>query len=502
MQANITSRQNELIAARRVPDNCIFVGGQCVKPEGADANAIPLINPATEEVIGTCANASAEDVNKAVENAHEAFESGVWSKRNGNERGAVLRKIGQLMRENRDLLAGLDVLNCGKPTSYALFDVDSSADLLDYYAEIAENDEVTRVVPLTNAPGYVGKEKRFPRGVVGVITPWNFPLKMALWKSIPALASGNTVVLKPSEVAPWSCLEFALLCKEGGLPDGVFNVVIGSGKDTGVALSHHDKISYLAFTGSLFTGKKIMHAASDHVIPVTLELGGKSPLIVCKDADLSLACKSAAFGIFFNQGEACTAASRLLIEEDVYEEVLKGVIEEAKKIVSGNGLQENVNMGPLVSKPQYEKVLQLIQTGFDEGLNCVFGGLPKETGKGYFVPPTIFTNAETTNTLWKEEVFGPVLITKTFRTKEEALALANATEYGLGSGVFSTNRDTLDYFADNIEAGMCSLNTYHFSSHELPWIGWKHSGLGIGLATHGYYEYTRLKQVAEYVGTA
>ncbi|CAA19114.1 betaine-aldehyde dehydrogenase Atd3 [Schizosaccharomyces pombe] len=500
MTIDLNVIQSDIISARRAPENSLFIDGKFVSPIEPAAKPIPLINPATEEIIGTCANASAKDVDSAVENAYNTFRSGIWAKWPGKQRGLVLRKIAKMMREKRELLAGIDTINCGKPTPYALFDIDSCADMFEYYAEVAETDNPTVKVPLPNNPGFCAFEKRFPRGVIGVITPWNFPLKMALWKLVPAIASGNCVVLKPSELAPWSCLEFALICKEAGLPDGVLNVIIGSGKESGAALSCHPKIAYLAFTGSLATGKKIMHAAAENIVPLTLELGGKSPLIICEDADLSLAIPSAAFAIFFNQGEACTAASRLIVHESVADEVLGGLVSEANKLIIGNGLDPQVTLGPVVSKTQFEKIVSYIQSAINEGCKCVVGGLPRSEQKGYFIPPTVFTNVQTHNKIWREEIFGPVLAVKTFHTNEEALELANDSEYGLGSGVFSTNPKTLEFFSNNIEAGMCSLNNYHVVTHELPWIGWKHSGLGVGLSKHGYNEYMRLKQITQYVG--
>ncbi len=477
----------------------LYIGGEWVPAAGN--RTLKVYDPATERLLYRCPNASASDVTKAVAAARTAFDSGIWSKLSGAERAEYLEKIASKLREKQEEIAKLEVRNTGKPLADAMADVSDSADTFDYYAKLARklDEEQNTKLPLANT-ALDCVIRREPIGVAAAIVPWNYPLLMAAWKVAPALAAGCAMVLKPSEVTPITAMKLAEICDEIGLPPGVLNVVPGTGKEAGKALSTSKEIDKLAFTGGTETGKRIMKAAAENLIPVTLELGGKSPAVVMPDADLDRIVDWIAFGVFGNQGEVCSATSRLIVHESVAEELTRRLVELANGLKIGNGLEEGTQIGPLVSKQHYEKVLSLIETGKKEGAKLVCGGGRADLPTGHFVKPTIFTGVTPDMTIWQKEIFGPVLAICTFKDEAEAIRLANDSEYGLAAAVFSKSKETLDRVARQLDAGVVWQNASQpVAADGPPWGGVKKSGIGRELGPWGLANYLTTKAIAEYV---
>ncbi|MEH6631697.1 MAG: aldehyde dehydrogenase family protein [Halopseudomonas aestusnigri] len=461
---------------------------------------LDVIDPATEDVIHQVASAGKEDVNAAVKAARVAFDSGPWSKMNGAVRAVILRKMATEIESRTSELAQLEVLDNGKPLPEAVWDMQDTVACFNFYADLADEFQNTPDEKIALSDDrFTTRVTREAVGVVGAIIPWNFPLLMAAWKVAPALAAGCTVVLKPSEVTPITALELGGIAQRAGLPDGVLNIVTGLGANAGQPLSEHPDVDKLAFTGSVQTGARIMQTAAKDIKNISLELGGKSPFVVFADSDIEQAVEWILFGIFWNQGEVCSATSRVLIEEAIYEPVIERLKEEAKKITIGNGMHDGILLGPLVNKSQFDKVLGFIDQGMKSGARLVTGGGPaKGLDKGYFIKPTIFADVEESSSIWREEIFGPVVCIKSFNSEEEAVRLANDSEFGLAAAVMSKDDNRCNRVASALRAGIVWINCSQPTFVEGPWGGSKKSGIGRELGRWGFENYLEEKQITRY----
>ena len=473
----------------------LFIGGRWV--ESASGRQFGVENPATGESLAAVAEAGAEDVDRAVAAARRSFDSGVWRDLPPAERARALWKVGDMIEERATEFAQLETLDNGMPINDALlFHAPLAAATFRYYAGwVTKLDGATQQVSL---PGrYLSYTLREPVGVVGQIIPWNFPLLMAAWKVAPALACGNSVVLKPSEETPLSALLLAELLQEAEVPDGVVNVVPGRGEIAGARLAAHPDVDKIAFTGSTEVGKLIARASADSNLKrVSLELGGKSPNIVFADADLTRAVSGAFFGIFFNQGQVCSAGSRLFVQKKVYDEALDELLKTVKETRIGPGIDPVTQMGPLVSKAQQERVLGYITLGNKEGARMLSGGgRPAGLEGGYFVEPTVFADVDGRMTIAREEIFGPVLSAIPFDDEDDLVAKANSTIYGLVAGVWTSDVARAHRVAHALKAGTVYVNCYHIVDPVTPWGGYKQSGWGRELGPYALDLYTELKNV-------
>lgn len=475
----------------------MLIGGQWV--DSASGKTFPVYDPATGEEMAQVAEGDKEDINRAVDAARKAFEDGPWGRMTPSERGRVIWKIGDLILENLDELAELDSLDNGKPLAVAkVADVPLAADLFHYMAGWAtkiEGNTIPISVPYAPGAKFHAFTLREPIGVVGQIIPWNFPLLMATWKLGPALATGNTVVLKPAEQTPLSALRLGELIQEAGVPDGVVNIVPGYGETAGAALAAHDGVDKVAFTGSTEVGKLIVQAATGNLKKVTLELGGKSPTIVFKDADnLEAAISGVASAIFFNHGQCCCAGSRLMVEKDIFDDVVAGVSEVAQKIKLGPGLAAGTEMGPLVSQEQFERVTGYIDAGLSDGACVVVGG-QRLGERGYFVSPTVITDTRAEMSIVQEEIFGPVVVAEPFGNVEDMLPVANDTVYGLAAGIWTRDISKAHRVAEQLRAGTVWINCYNIFDAALPFGGYKQSGWGREMGREALDLYTETKAI-------
>ena len=468
-----------------------FIDGQFV--DAASGQTFDCINPATEDVLAQVASCDAEDVDRAVKAARKAFEAGSWSRAAPAERKAVLLKLAELIRENLVEMALLDSLDMGKLVTDAVtVDAPGSAHFFQWYAEAIDKiyDEVA-----PTGPGDLALVKRVPLGVVGAVTPWNFPLDMATWKSAAALAAGNSVVLKPAEQSPLSALRLAELAAEAGLPDGVLNVVPGLGPTAGKALGLHMDVDCLAFTGSTAIGKMFMqYAGQSNMKAVWPETGGKSPNLIFADCEnLDAAADMAAFGIFFNQGEVCSANSRLYVERSIKDAFVERMIARAEATQPGDPLDPASRMGAIVDEKQTEGIMRHIEAG-KASANLVAGGARVTVnGKGCFVQPTVFDDVEHSNPLARDEIFGPVLAIIPFDSEEDAVRMANDSVYGLAASVWTDNLSRAHRVSEALHAGTVSVNTVDALSAQTPFGGMKQSGFGRDLSLHSLDKYTALK---------
>jgi acyl-CoA reductase-like NAD-dependent aldehyde dehydrogenase len=468
----------------------LFIDGAWADPRSG--LHFKTINPATEEAITDVAEAGPEDVDAAVQAARKAFESGPWSKMSGADRGRILWKLGDLIEANVQELGRLETLDQGKTiTESTRVDVPLAADCFRYYAGWTTKLE-GEVIPV-RAPS-LNYTLREPLGVVGAITPWNFPILMAAWKIAPALAAGNTMVLKPAKETPLTALVIAELAIEAGLPPGVLNVLPGRGAVAGQALVEHPRVAKIAFTGSTEVGRDIMRRGADSLKRLTLELGGKSPNVVFADADLDMAVRGASNGIFYNKGEVCTAGSRLFLEESVHDAFLDRLQSHVGKLPQGDPLDPKTRLGPQVSEAQMRSILGYVDKGKAEGARLVAGG-ERPQGKGYFVRPTIFTDVRNDMTLAREEIFGPVLAVLRFKELDDVLAQANDTVYGLAAAVWTKDIKKAHRTARQLQAGTVWINSYGLYDSAMPFGGVKQSGFGRELGRQGLLEYTQTKSI-------
>ena len=482
----------------RFAEQQLYIGGRYVAATGGAT--FETLNPATGEVLATVQSASRADVDKAV--AAAAAGQKVWAAMTAMQRSRILRKAVDILRERNDELALLETLDTGKALSETqAVDIVTGADVLEYYAGLVPALEGEQIPLRETSFVYTRRE---PLGVVAGIGAWNYPIQIALWKSAPALAAGNAMIFKPSEVTPLTALKLAEIYTEAGLPDGVFNVVNGVGPEVGVALTEHPGIEKISFTGGVATGKKVMASAAGSTLKeVTMELGGKSPLIVCDDADLDRAADIAVMANFFSSGQVCTNGTRVFVPQALKADFEAKVVERVKRIKLGDPLAAETNFGPLVSTPHMEKVLGYIAQGQAEGARLLTGGervTQGELAKGNFVAPTVFTDCRDDMAIAREEIFGPVMSILAYADEDEVVRRANDTEYGLAAGVVTRDLARAHRLIHRLEAGICWINTWGESPAEMPVGGYKHSGVGRenGLTTLGHY--TRIKSVQVELG--
>jgi phenylacetaldehyde dehydrogenase len=465
--------------------------------DAASGKTFDTYNPATGEVLARVAEGDRTDVDRAVKAARKAFD-GPWSRMTASERGKLIWKLADLLEEHLEEFATLETLDNGKPLTISrVADVPLAVDLFRYMAGWATKIEgATIPISVPYAPGakFLAYTKREPVGVVGQIIPWNFPLLMAAWKLGPALATGNTVVLKPAEQTPLTAIRLGELITEAGFPDGVVNVVPGFGETAGAALAAHPDVDKIAFTGSTEVGKLILQAAAGNLKKVSLELGGKSPNIVFADSDMKAAIGGAASAIFFNHGQCCCAGSRLYIEQSIFDQVVEGVSNQAKKIKVGPGIEPETQMGPLVSKEQLDRVCGYLESGFSEGAKATAGG-KKVGGSGYFVEPTVLVNTDHKMKVVQEEIFGPVVTAIPFRDADSIVPVANDNIYGLAAGIWTKDISKAHRIADKLRAGTVWVNCYNIFDAAMPFGGYKQSGWGREMGKDSLELYTEVKAV-------
>ena len=473
----------------------MFINNQFVP--SASGKTFPTYNPATGEIMAQVAEGDREDIDRAVKAARNAFENPAWADMSPSQRGRLIWKLADLLEARIEEFAQIESLDNGKPLAIArVADVPLAVDLFRYMAGWATKIEGNSI-PIsagTKRIQYFAYTRREPVGVVGQIIPWNFPLLMAAWKLGPALATGCCVVLKPAEQTPLSALLLAELIAEAGFPEGVVNVVTGYGETAGAALAAHPDVDKVAFTGSTEVGKLIVQAAAGNLKKVSLELGGKSPNIVFDDADMRSTVSGAASAIFFNHGQCCCAGSRLYVEKDMFDQVVEGVAEQAKKIKVGPGFEPDTNMGPLVSQEQLNRVCSYLESGFSEGAEAVVGGKKKD-GAGYFVEPTVLVKTNPNMKVVREEIFGPVVTASPFTDLDKLVAEANNSEYGLAAGVWTRDISKAHRLANKLRAGTVWINCYNVFDAALPFGGYKQSGWGREMGHEVLEMYTEVKAV-------
>ncbi|MBF8267578.1 MAG: carnitine dehydratase [Dehalococcoidia bacterium] len=474
----------------------MLIGGQWV--EARSGEVMERHTPMDGSLVGVYPRGGREDVDAAVAAARAAFDGGPWPAMSGPQRGALLMKVAEKLRERQEEMALRITREMGRPIRESRNEVRETAEVFECYAGRAWQSLSEAV---THVPGSMGLIIREPVGVVAVITPWNFPLLLLSWKVAPALAVGCTVVAKPASYTPGVCLMLGEMITEAGFPPGVFNVVTGPGSVVGDALVAHPGVDKVAFTGDTATGRSVMRSASGNVKRVSLELGGKSPNIVFADADIRAASGGAQIGIFFNQGEVCQAGSRLLVQEEVHDELVARLIERAKSLRMGDPMDPETRMGAIVSREQLDTILGYVGIGKEEGADLVYGGSRKSGGifdRGYYMEPTIFDNVKSSMRIAQEEIFGPVVCVITFKDEEEAIRIANDTIYGLAGAVWTRDIDRAMRVVRRVKAGTMFVNCYLGAGlplAEMPFGGFKQSGFGRELGKAGMEQYTEIKSV-------
>ncbi len=467
----------------------LFLGGEWQEPAGGESYTNE--NPALRQGLGEVAIANAHDVDRAVTAAHAGLASKAWSSMSATDRGRMLWKVGQIIRERKEELAALESLDTGKLFVEALNgDIDHAAGAFEYYAGWA-NKMAGEVLPVS--PRFLDYTRREPVGVVGAIIPWNFPLQMAASKIAPALAMGNAVILKPAEQTPLTAIALAGIFEEVGLPKGILSVLTGFGA-TGEAMVSHPGINKITFTGSTAVGKSIMRSAADTLKRVSLELGGKSPNIIFDDADIARAVRGATTGIYYNQGQICTAGSRVLVHEAIYTQFMDAFLAAVGEIKTGDPFDKNSRMGALASKEQFDRICEYVEVGRRDGATLAMGGRPCG-GDGYFFEPTVFTDVRPEHRISQEELFGPIVAITSFGSESEALEIANGVSYGLAAGVWTKDLSRAHRMAHALQAGTVWVNAYNALWNEAPFGGFKQSGHGREGGRDGAESYTELKNV-------
>jgi len=472
----------------------LFIDGKWVDAESGKTFETP--NPSTGETLAEIAEGDAADINKAVEAARRAYE-GKWSKMSARDRGRLLYKLSQLIEQHTADLAALETADNGKPIRESTYiDIPQVVENFEYFAGYATKIEGETIPVPGQMLNYTLRE---PLGVCGQIIPWNFPLLMAAWKLAPALAAGNTIVLKPAEQTPVTAMELGKLIQEAGFPDGVVNIVPGFGETAGAALAKHPGIDKIAFTGSTEVGKIIAHSAADNLTKVSLELGGKAPNIVFADADMEQAVSGAMMGIFYNQGQVCCAGSRIFLHEEIKDEFLERFKTKAGKIKVGDPMNKETLMGPQVSEEQLNRIKGYVDIARDEGATVLAGGarpeLEPEFQNGFFFQPTIFSDVKNSMRVAQEEIFGPVTSVITFKDEDDLIKQANDTIFGLSAGIWTRDITRAHRFARAIKAGTVWINTFNMFNAASPFGGYKHSGYGREMGKHALELYTQVKSV-------
>lgn len=460
----------------------------------SSGKTMDVINPATEEVCATVPSADVDDLNAAVDAARAAL-NGPWGKMSARERGRLVRKLGERLLERVDEFARLETLHNGKPIMESRhIEIPLAAECFEYYGGWADK-VMGETIPVKG--NYLNYTLREPLGVCAAIVPWNFPLLIAVWKIAPALATGNTIIVKPASQTPLTALALGEVALEVGLPPGVFNVLTGPGAKLGQAIVEHPGIDKIAFTGDTSTGKNIMRGSAETLKKITLELGGKSPNIVLPDADIDAAVRGATIGIFYGKGEVCAAGSRLLVDRSIKDEFIDKLAARTKKMVAGDPMDPKTRFGALSSKKQLETVMRYVESAKNEGATLVAGGERTDigTGKGYFYKPTVFADVKPEMTIAREEIFGPVLATIEYADLDEAIAHANDTPYGLAAGVWTKDIKKAHYVASRLKAGTVWINTYNVYDTASPFGGYKQSGFGREMSAHALEHYTQVKSV-------
>ncbi|KAG2713176.1 hypothetical protein I3843_04G154900 [Carya illinoinensis] len=491
MESNSNQSSVSFVKIPTIKFTKLFINGEFV--DAVSGKTFETIDPRTGEMIARVAEGDKEDVDLAVKAARQAFDHGPWPRLPGSARARIMMKFADLIEENVEELAVLDTIDAGKLFSMGkAIDIPMAAKNLRYYAGAADkiHGEVLKMSREFHA--YTLRE---PIGVAGLIIPWNFPSAMLMCKVSPALAAGCTMVVKPAEQTPLSALYFAHLAKLAGIPDGVLNVINGYGPKAGAAITSHMDIDAVSFTGSTEVGRKVMQAAAtSNLKVVSLELGGKSPLIIFDDADVDMAAQLAIFGILFNKGEVCVSSSRVYVQEGLYEELVKKLVEKAKAWVVGDPFDPKVQQGPQIDKKQFDKILSYIEHGKREGATLLTGGKPLD-GKGYYIEPTIFSEIKEEMLIAKEEIFGPVLGLAKFKTVEEAIKRANSTRYGLAAGIVTKDINVANTVSRSIRAGSIWINCYAALDFDCPFSGYKMSGFGSSLGLEALDIYLKVKSV-------
>src|SRR5712692_2123627 len=491
-----TAQLNKNVTAFLNQPRQMLIDGEWI--DSASGKTFETYNPATGEPLARVAEGDRADIDRAVKAARKAFESGHWPNLSPSERGRLLWKLGDLLEQNLEEFAELESLDNGKPLSVArIADVPLAVDLFRYMAGWATKIEGSTIPISASGAKFFAYTLREPVGVVGQIIPWNFPLLMAAWKLGPALAAGCTVVVKPAEQTPLTALRLGELIMQAGFPAGVVNIVPGFGETAGAALASHPDVDKVAFTGSTEVGKLIVQASAGNLKRVSLELGGKSPNVIFRDADLDAAADGAAAAIFFNHGQCCCAGSRLFVEKPAYDKVLERVSEMSQKIKLGPGWEPDTEMGPLVSEEQLRRVTGYLDTGRSEGA-CIFtgGGRPDgDLAKGYFVQPTVFTDVRNDMKIMQEEIFGPVVAVTAFTDVEDVVRASNDTTYGLAAGIWTQDVAKAHRAAAALKAGTVWINCYNVFDAASPFGGYKQSGYGREMGHHALDLYTQIKSV-------